>query len=376
MEKGNEKPVKGILIGRDDFLEILMVAILLAFGVGIVASSITILENFNPLVGILIGIGVCLIAITYLVIRYKGNGKKMQTYNAFFVYNKDTKKVIEIPRYDFANQLFENLKSAFYENPALKSMWESDTLDNFYKFDKKKKKAYKRNPKSAKLLLEVVEYYILNKLSIHLTDYFNNDEFKEGELQTFQRNEIPDVLLSNRFLELFSKPMEERPCFVEHIEKDSGLSCVFASGSGDAIYEQFELVLPKKSTIKRSSDNHIQVNTNRFTMDIEVRFDGTSTNLPWGFREYYLDDNNWLNNIVYKVGVNITVRFNWLFIFSLRKWRYYSWIDSFLCSLDSEISSDKFFEKIDWNGVVTTLECLNSKQKITHENSNIEEEVR
>ena len=95
----------------------------------------------------------------------------------------------------------------------LKKMWDKGPVDKGLHYDKDTGKVSCATGKGHQLIIEATEYYVLEKLSSHLTDYFNRPHFDEQELHTFARNDIPDVLLSNRFLELFSKPMEDRPLF-------------------------------------------------------------------------------------------------------------------------------------------------------------------
>ena len=54
-----------------------------------------------------------------------------------------------------------------------------------------------------RLILEATEYFLLRMLSTHLTNYFNDEKFKEENLTKLERKDIPQVLLENRFLNLF-----------------------------------------------------------------------------------------------------------------------------------------------------------------------------
>lgn len=107
-------------------------------------------------------------------------------------------------------------------------------------------------------------------MNCHLSGYFvNNPNVDEHELTEIGRRDIPSVLLENHFLELFSKPMEEREAF---LPSGKGMSVrqnhkvVFASGKGGAIFDHFELNLPHGTTVSRIDPRSIQLKTDRFSM--------------------------------------------------------------------------------------------------------------
>jgi len=71
-------------------------------------------------------------------------------------------------------------------------------------------------------------------------------------IQEYGRNSIPDILLQNRFLRLFSEDMDNPEAFVE---RPSSISCdgkvVYAMGKNRAIYSYFSLALPENSKVYR-----------------------------------------------------------------------------------------------------------------------------
>lgn len=85
--------------------------------------------------------------------------------------------------------------------------------------------------RSAELLAEAVEYLVLDKISTHLTDYFNEESFAEQNLKVYRREDVPDILLRNRFLETFSRPTEQRPAFMDLGTPEMQSSIVLATTS-------------------------------------------------------------------------------------------------------------------------------------------------
>lgn len=378
MKEIKKGPLFDFLIGRTSLTELILVAVLISFSVNIISGSLTLLKWFNPYAGIFFGIVICSLSIMYLIVRTFGKRVRNQKYEGFFIYSKIENTLIRVQRYDISEFLSSSLNSAFVENSALKLIWDKEPVNTFFKFDKKKKKVIRREPRSSKLLKELIEYYILEKLSTHLTDYFNKSKLRKENIYEFTRNEIPDVLLSNRFLELFSKPMDERPIFAENAIKGKGMvgETIVAYGCNGASYQKFDLVLPRKSKIKRLKENQIQIKTKRFTMVLSVEFEGTNTMLPNGFEEYYLSRDKFNDISVFDFQVSVHMKFNIRSIFSIKGWEYYHWIDSFLKTLDDNISKQRFFEIINWESVLTVIHCSSIYNKVMQQTACVKEIVK
>jgi hypothetical protein len=366
--KNDQEPLSRLLSSRTNLIELLLIAIFVSFSISLLSGCIILTKGFDPKFGIYISIVLGLISIIYFIIHYISKREINEKLEGFFVYNSDEKVLVEVTRYDFSENLYRDMHSAFTENSALKLVWETDPLNSFMKFDEKINKYVRKEPQSAKLLKEAIEYYILETLSTHLSGYFNNDGIKEENIHEFQRNEIPDVLLSNRFLELFSKPMIERPLFAEHAIKfkEEHGKTVAMYGTNGISFRAFDLILPKKSKIKRMKDNRIEISNSRFSMTISIDFDGMNTNLPEGFEKYYLNVDDFRKFNVYEIYVNIDIKFKFLSLFSIKGWVYYKWIDSFIEELEEKISQKHFFENIQWNNVFTMIQCSKSLYEKTN----------
>ena len=157
-------------------------------------------------------------------------------------------------------------------------------------------------------------------------------------------------------LELFSKPMEEREAFLpkgKNIEVRHGSNVVYAIGEGGALFDHFELMLPRGTTVSRIDPRSIQLKTNRFSMRVVVGFEGFNSVLPRKFEDLYLGRG--IKNVTgYQVDLDITVHFNPWSLLSATGWEYYRWLDSFLDRIDTEFSFTRFLEDIGWETALST----------------------
>lgn len=355
MKKSGNGFLSEILSGRTNLIEVLIVVIFAALGINLVTDGIILHTGLTPLASVILGVFLCLISIFYFVARVFGRRTRFRCYEGFFIYHKKNNEVIPVPRYDFSEDLSEYLKAAFFENKALKSIWEKEPLSDW---------SPQKKLRTFNLVREATEYFVLSKLSTHLADYFNDVQFREENLREFQRNDVPDVLLKNRFLELFSKAMEDRPPFVDESfdEKDDGKTV--AAYIDGAIYERFDLVLPKESVVHRVGENKVAIETKRFIINITVRFDGENAYIPFDFEKHYLSVDDPIEDIIeFCFYVDVQVLFKFGALLSRTGWEYYQWIDSFLEVLDKSLSQSTFFESIGWNTTMTVIRCLTAKPK-------------
>jgi len=357
----NRRPViEGVVSSQKRIVELIGVAVLLAFGVNLLADSFIASGILGSLWIFIIGAAFCIASLVLLAVflfkRVDARHLKM-----FLVYDKEDKKIIPVPRYDFGDQISEYLKAAFIENPALKSQWEKEPLHELWDDDSDKEVQGLNQALSAKLLIEAVEYYVLSLLSVHLEDYFNKKELASENLVTYDRVDIPDILLSNRFLEMFSRPMKERPAFSQENGEVRAEGKTVACYSNNAIYEEFNLVLPKNTIVKRFGGNGIEIDAKKLKMLLEVEFGGYCTVVPFEFLEYYLcmaKDDIQERYIVFKVGLNVTISIKWMSLLSWAGREYYNWVDSFLTEIEERVSQDYYFRYIGWESAYTALMCL------------------
>jgi len=352
--------VENIALSRKNLIELILVAILLAFGTNLVAGQLVASSIFSPLARVLLGAILCLGSALYLATRLLIKRVERRPYQAFLIYEQKKNKIIEVPRYTFSEKVCHYMEYASAENPVLNTLWEKEPLEGL-------RHSNNKSPKSAQLLSELTEYIVLDMLSTHLTDYFNRKELNKKNLKEYGREDIPEVLLKNRYLELFSRPPEDRPIFSSTSEKDNSVDKltgmkIVGIYKDKAMYAKFDLVLPKKSTIRRQNANKIEIETPKLKMSITVRFEGFNTILPDRFEQYYLGLNDSDDMTAYQLNVEIQVAMKLRALLSNIGWEYYRWVDSFLDEIENEISQEAFFNRLNWEATLTILKYLNRSQ--------------
>jgi hypothetical protein len=278
-------------------------------------------------------------------------------------------RLIPVPRYHYSEELVGYLRGAFSENEALKALWDAEPLADVFKPQADGKIAL-RSFRSVEFIIEATEYFFVHELSLHLSSYFSTQANRGKRLTTLSRNDIPGVLLSNRFLEMFSRAMEERPQFIEtslRRKYEPRGEVVYATGKGGAIYDRFDLTLPVNSRVKRLSKNALEVETSRFRLVSTVNFDAMNTVTPRRFHKYVLDVDTPLDISDFQVAMTIDVRFKLGALLSLAGWDYYRWVDSFLERFRDSFSEDAFFERIGWQQALTVLDFICTRE--TDENA-------
>ncbi len=250
---------------RASLLELVATAICIALGVHWVAAGLATQFQWPGLVWVVLGASLSVLATVYLATRAapRINGE-FSLQGVLPLKGKDH-QVIAIDRYEFAEKLAGYFRGLTAENRALARVWPDNPVTEF--FDAEERQAGRRPSPAVKLVHEAIEYFVLDELALHLSGYFeNNPQVDSRELTRIGRREIPSVLLENRFLELFSKPMEEREAFLAE-DKDGvtyGDEVVFATGKGGAVFDLVELILPSGTVVSRIDSRTIQLKTDRF----------------------------------------------------------------------------------------------------------------
>ncbi|MDP3256878.1 hypothetical protein [Bosea sp. (in: a-proteobacteria)] len=268
------------------------------------------------------------------------------------VVDRKNKDIIPLYRYEFSERLKETFSAATAENRALMRAWSENTQDANQ--DNTVTDRFLNKGPSKRLLNEMVEYFVIKKLSLHLNSYFiNNELINSSEITSLERKDIPSVLLDNRILDLLSRPMEDRDVFADQNDRNTPGKVVFYYGKNGVIFDHFEITLPKKTRFSRGADNTLIIKTPRFSLVIDIIITGMNKSLPRDFEKHYLK-RSFLETQSYKVRLKINTEFSLASLFTGRGWEYYKWIDSFIEALYESFEFDDFIEKIDWDGAITT----------------------
>lgn len=351
------KLIDQVTNSRSAFLEVLIAAIILAISASGVASIIFDYFKESPSYLLLFFVAVMFFSIVVLAKKI-GNARSHKLDVEGYI-NIDPKEneLIDIPRYDYGEHLVRYLNGAFKENPALRAQWDKEPLGHGFDADLENQTAEKKITSSAKLIREATEYYVLDNLSTHLTDYFNQEQYSKSELREYSREDVPDILLSNRFMELFTAPMENRASFDrDDLGSEHGI-VVMSQGKDGAIYHRFDLILPAKTIVSRDKSGAIKFDTENFTLTFNVRFEEFGFVSPRGFERHYLGVTDFERSSEYQINVEFKVEFKLLSLLKNSKWDYHAWLDGFLNTLESNMSAHAFFDQIQWNLAHTIIQC-------------------
>ncbi len=358
MEQNRNGFLSELFERRSQLLEFFFAAILLALGMEWLANYIPTFFNIEYKQCLILGLILTLIPLLYFFICALGKRECAREINGFFLYHKDQNKVLNIIRYDFGSNLFRFLKAAFVESSEMKQLWENKSLGFESLISKNDKSLMTKASGSRGIISEASEYYIIYSLSKHLEEYFKQSIFKHNKLTEFERENLPKALYQNRFMDLFTRDIKQRKCFVKHATDYVDKGGTVTSGSDEkAEYHRFHLFLPQGSKIKRFNDNNIEIDTPFFKMRISLCTSRNDSLLPEGFARYYMDIRDPEEIDVYQVLLNISVSFKLISIFT-GGWHYYRWVDSFLDQLEQMMSDRQFFDTIGWNTAYTVLKCL------------------
>lgn len=358
-------PLATLLQNRGALLQILVAAVVLAVGVNLLSSAIEGSLSGKPALWgtslLLLGLSALVVAKQTIPSRHAH--RKM---SGFIIFNSQTNELIKAPRYDYSEKLKSFIEGLFAENSAPKHLWDSDSVDNAFEFDAQAGGLRIRKTEAGQLIVEATEYYVLEELSTHLTDYFGQSELESGKLQKLCREDVPDIVFNNRFLDTFSRPMRERAAFVSE-SSNAPLSsrAILSHGHKGIRYSKFDLTLPLNAKVQRLSPSSILIETPKFKLKITIDFKGFSANLPREFSYLYLEGLNYLDVKPYEIMLSTSVEFKQWSLLSRSGWEYHAWLDSFLAKLESRFDGDEFLKKIDWETAATVARVMFQKLRST-----------
>jgi hypothetical protein len=369
-------PLSGILSERSSLTNIIIGTIIASLGVNLVSESILQMFFFGAHIILIIGIGASLASVWYFIRIMTAKRTQERNYSGFFIVDHIEKKVIPVNRYSYSINLSRYLESACAESQDIRMVLERSIYvpDTTIKIPRENidEEGIEREERAAakklmatpdrRLILEATEYFVLRMLSTHLTNYFNDEKFKEQNLTKLERKDIPQALLENRFLNLFSKPMEERVAAFE--DQFVSKSTKGGSAESNTDFRHFHLILPTKAKVSRIDEKTCEITTQKFTLRVAILYLGADEILPADFEKYYLRLQEYYQRsnppMVKEKAIQIEVKvfFRNSIFFSTTGIQYYEWLDSYLDKLEEEFSSSYFFKKIGWDSVSTLMDCL------------------
>jgi hypothetical protein len=322
MEKETENFLSKLFSEHNKIIEFFFVGVILAIALNLIAGSISDVLNLNAVNIFFLGVILLLGALTYVLSQTFGRLINEVVLDGFLLYDENLYKIIGVPRYHYHNAVQRYLTAIFSENETIKAFWD--------------------HPQSNRsdLLIEATIYYILTEMSTHLSEYFKNQHNLTENLSEFGRDALSEIVRHNRFLDLFSMPLDRRP----HLDKTN--------------YIPLFLKLPSGSTIHCQSNSSFVVKTKRVIINIDLSHEKFSPDdfLSHLFKIVYLNQDDDCHLTGYRMHIKLRVSFSRIAIFSKTGWQYYQWIDNFIQDIHNKSSQNLFLEKIGWENTQTIVE--------------------
>lgn len=344
---------------KTNTINIILYSVILGVIINVISNALGIIFNLNPWIYVTSGIIIALVLIVVTLI-HNINKLNQTTENkgAFIIDKQSNNKLITIPDYNISEDMVNNLNAAFVENAAIEKMWQNGSF-NVFEFVgvNKEKRIIAKASETSIILIELIEYSILNDFSVFIGDYFNQRHLNNNVINLDQKS-IPDILLENRFLKLFSEDPNNRMSFVND-DSENDYENVVESYQNGAIFRRFQLNLPKGSKVFRLDKNTISIDTKLFTLTIKILFGGFNTFIQKEFFDYYLHKKK--NDCTeFEFNVEIKVKYKLHSIFKIMDWKYYNWLDEYIERLSHYCDIDTFYNDINWKQNKTIIRLLKS----------------
>lgn len=350
---------------KNELNSIIVYSILLGISINIISSILSEMFDIQLWLSLIIWMSISLSVIVVSQIIKLHRLKTSIRLDCLFIADESKKNnLIGVPNYKISTDMKKYFESAFSENPAYKTIWEDSGLDKLKEYQ-----TMAPVTESKKLLVEMLEYCLLEHFSMFIDDYYNTRNITK-KIISYSGNDIPDVLLKNRFLKLFSEDPKNRAAFCTNSKtrvfkikesdgesKDEG-TVVFMTGNDGAMYRRFELNIPKGSKVFREKDDTIVIDTKLFIVKYKIVFDGFSTVVERDFYKYYLHETEYQEFHDWKYIVEFNVKYKISSLLKLWDWKYYNWLDEYLVKLANYCDIDTFYKNIGWEKSKTILRIL------------------
>ena len=337
-----------LLNARNSVIEIAIASIFLAVSVNLLSSAaFELLGQHKILFGSAISFFLFGAAAMFLLRKLTSFKNSAIRINSCICIDRKTGEILRIPRYHFSEKICIFIRAAFAENSALRDQWSERPLTKMLEISENGNARISKAG-APRLVEEAAEYLFLSSLSTHLTDYFNTLDIEKNAINLIDREQLHGSILSNRFLNIFSTPMQDRSAFSEFNAHNNSENIVSSGGPGGVLFDKFELNLPSGSTINRSDKNCIDICTKNFKLSAEFSVPGFNSNSPPNFSELYLKKND-RDVSFFLVITKLSVEFSMPFLLTKRARLHDEWLDAFLRRYSRRNSFKKFIKRIDWH---------------------------
>lgn len=369
----NEKhEIRSLLIERKSVLSVIVIACGLGFAISTISGiSVGKAGNQNSS---LISISLLLIFLSgALLYRQVSRHLRFDERISSAIILGEGNEPIWTDRYEFMQDFHRVLSAIKAESKAIYASWENDPIVQkdeginqgvgVERLDINEKKS--QSSSSYRLAEEMVLFIIIDYISTHLTDYFNQSE-PSLRYKSLERGDLPDFLMKNRIVNLLSTPLDQRDIFMDKMlsARPPVGKVISAFGPGGAYFSAFELTLPEGAEVTALGHNGFRIKTKRVDLQVLVAVTPFWQNLPSSFAEFYLrTKNDVVNTRVVEIRIKGRLR-HWS-VFLPSGWASYGWLDSLRSEMRNAFGFQEFLISIGWSTVQTLLHTFAAEQKNT-----------
>lgn len=382
--KDEHEHITDLLNRRSDLLQLVLVAAVLSIGINLFSSWLVQSQGFSPYVWI-VALFLIISSIVWLAIIALRHRYFFSEIKASFLLDIKHNRLVSFSEYDFSRDFYIMLNGVLKENKAFQEIWDqsplvplrkssnrqqnriAETVDGDepqYVFITKVAKGddAEEYPKSAALVIEAVEFLLIHELSMHLSGYFDDQKKHEKYIKEYKRNDIPELLLQNRVLDLLTRPFDEREPFIrfmkEHHDIKGEIHTIF--GKDGTVYDRFHLHLPTETKLRRFLPGMLEFENNRISLLLTVRLEGFSTSRLSNVVSLYKRANP-DEVVAYNVNIGLHYRVKARSLLSRSGWEYYRWVDSFVSEMTRKLSLNEYLHRANWDTVALVHKVLTSE---------------
>lgn len=386
--KSDTTLLANILTEKKELVRLFVIAAILAFSVGALASQFAAQTMIPAWATTVIAFLLICVSFGLLAKDLKSSLSFEDEIDAVIFIDPKLNKIIPVKDYKFSVNLHKTLSAVKAESRSIYYEWEREPIisapDNepsepkstessatntdgqpkyisIYKITTKKEP---KVPQAARLLQEAASFVLLEELSLHLSTYFNDSD-DDVYIKEYQREDIPSFLLQNRVLNLLSTPIEQRDIFLNAFpdrrkRPEGELYALY--GSDGSMYSRFDLVLPKGTTIQHSEINSIKIETKRLSIELIAKYSKSTAVVGNAFLANYVGREP-RSVVCRKLPIILRCKIKPLSLITSSGWQYYRWLDSFRERLKSAFDFPTFQKDIHWQVIEPLLFSMRDRKK-------------
>ena len=113
----------------ESWKNIIVISIFAAIGVNLIVSGLVLrIKSTYASTLVIIGIAICVCMSGLYIYNRLRSQKRSNVVRGFFIYDREEKAIIKIPRYEIVERMWLYMISVKTHNPKLRELWESDEV--------------------------------------------------------------------------------------------------------------------------------------------------------------------------------------------------------------------------------------------------------